>query len=67
LLAARTPKTIGIAMIAINTPRQDASVNGRVNRVLRVMAGLDPAMTQRCGDAHFAKLPGVVYFAESAP
>lgn len=54
-------------MIAINTPRQDASVNGRVNRVLRIMAGLDPAMTQRCGDAHFAKLPGVVYFAESAP
>jgi hypothetical protein len=31
------------------------------------MAGSSPAMTQRCGDAHFADLPGVVYFAKSAP
>jgi hypothetical protein len=31
-------------MIAIDAPLQDASVNGRANRVLRVMAGLDPAI-----------------------
>jgi len=44
LLAARTPTTIGIAMIAIEVSPGRAAAGICVRSPFRVMAGLDPAI-----------------------